>query len=314
MNFRSLRYPTLILSISIGTLTFFSNSIFSSSVLAQTTLEKPAEKAAEQKDADKKQASWRTLNPDVVYGHKSGMALTYDVIRPTKNANGAAVVFMVSGGWVSRWFPPEAVVKEVPTDPKNLWEKLVDGGYTLFMVRHGSSPKFKVPEAVDDVRNAIKHIRKNAKEFGVDKNRIGVCGGSAGGHLSLMLGTTGKRTTKVKAVAAYFPPTDLRDIVNDENIKESFPALVFDKELADDVSPLLHVTSDDAPTLLIHGDKDQLVPLYHSEKIVKKFEEAKVQHKLIVLKGAAHGFAGEQAQQAETAVLKWFDEKLKKEE
>ena len=64
-------------------------------------------------------------------------------------------------------------------------------GFTVFAVRHGSSPLFKVPDAVDDVRRATRYIKANAREWGVDPDRLGVFGGSAGGHLSLMLGTTG---------------------------------------------------------------------------------------------------------------------------
>jgi acetyl esterase/lipase len=123
-----------------------------------------------------------TIVPDVVYGHKDGMALTYDVFKPAK-PNGAAVLWIQSGGWYSNY-----------TDPKALAP--VGGAYyakgiTLYIVRHGSAPKYTVPEAVADVRRAVRHVRMTAKEHGVDPNRLGVTGGSAGGHLSLMLGTTG---------------------------------------------------------------------------------------------------------------------------
>src|SRR5262245_38124694 len=93
------------------------------------------------------------IKPDIVYGHKMGMALTFDVIKPKANANGAGVLFMVSGGWVSTWMPPDKLVS-------GAWGKalafpaLLEKGYTLFIVRHGSSPLFKVPEAVTDVRLA----------------------------------------------------------------------------------------------------------------------------------------------------------------
>jgi hypothetical protein len=100
---------------------------------------------------------WRTIMPDVIYGHKAGMALTYDVVKPAK-PNGAAVLFMVSGGWVSTWARPDAVVRTEKPDSLNLFEKIVDRGYTLILVRHGSSPYFKVPDAVADVKLSIRHI------------------------------------------------------------------------------------------------------------------------------------------------------------
>ena len=264
---------------------------------------------------------WRTITPDVVYGHKAGMALTYDVVKPAK-PNGAAVLFMVSGGWVSMWAPPEAMIRtDKPASP-NLFEKIVDRGYTLILVRHGSSPYFKVPDAVADVKLAIRHIRAHAADFGIDPARIGVCGGSAGGHLSLVLGSmgddgsdkadveNGKVSSRVQAVVAYFPPTDIREYVNHKTLSSQFPAIVFPDDLADDVSPLLAVTPDDAPTLLIHGDKDELVPISHSERYLKAMQDAKAICELIVMKGAAHGFPGDQGTQAETALLEWFDKYL----
>lgn len=264
---------------------------------------------------------WRTITPDVIYGHKAGMALTYDVVKSAR-PNGAAVLFMVSGGWVSAWARPDAVVRNEKPDSLNLFEKIVDRGYTLILVRHGSSPYFKVPDAVADVKLAIRHVRAHAKDFGIDPARIGVCGGSAGGHLSLILGSmgddgsdkadleNGRVSSRVQAVVSYFPPTDMREYVNHPTLSRQFPAIVFPDDQADDVSPLLAVTSDDAPTLLIHGDKDELVPISHSERFLKAMQEAGATCELIVMKGAAHGFPGDQGTQAETALLDWFDKYL----
>ena len=171
---------------------------------------------------------------DVVYGHKDGMALTLDVYEPA-DANGAGILFMVSGGWVSRWAPPERFMP--------LFTPLLDEGFTVFSVRHGSSPRYKVPDAHADVERAIRFVRSNAADYDVDPNRLGVFGFSAGGHLSLMLGTTGddqgaagesegeETSSRVQAVVAYFPPVDLRAIVGPN---ERFPALEFDPELAKD--------------------------------------------------------------------------------
>lgn len=265
---------------------------------------------------------WRTITPDVVYGHKAGMALTYDIVRPADHGNGATVLFMVSGGWVSMWMPPESVVRAEKPNNLNLFEKIVDRGYTLILVRHGSSPYFKVPDAVNDVKLAIRHIRLNAKAMNLDPERIGVCGGSAGGHLSLILGTMGDDgssasvddissvSSRVRAVAAYFPPTDMREYVNHPTLSKQFPAVIFPEAEAESVSPLLAVTADDAPTLLIHGDRDELVPISHSERFAESMKQAGVECELIVMKGAAHGFPGAQGVQAETALLNWFDRHL----
>src|SRR5687767_10152330 len=86
--------------------------------------------------------------PDVVYGHKDGMALTFDVIKPKSGANGAAVIYMVSGGWVSSFTPPQQMATR--------FAALLDKGFTVIPVRHGSSPKYVIPEIVADVRRAIR--------------------------------------------------------------------------------------------------------------------------------------------------------------
>lgn len=256
---------------------------------------------------------------DVIYGHKAGMALTFDIIKPAQ-PNGAAVLFMVSGGWVSTWFEPVGVIADTNAD-RNPFFAFVNSGYTLFLVRHGSSPYFKVPEAVSDVRRAVRFIRLHAEEYGVDEQRLGVAGFSAGGHLALMLGTTSdtgnpqakdpveKVSNKVAATVSYFPPTKIDEFFP---LKDRFPALDFDPALADSVSPLLHVSSDDSPALLVHGDKDELVPVSNSERIAAAFKEQNVPTELLVIKDAAHSFTGADATRAIQAMIAWFDTHLKK--
>ncbi len=257
--------------------------------------------------------------PDVVYGHKDGLALTYDVIRPAKQS-GAAILWVQSGGWYSAW-----------ADPKTLTggsKGFLDKGYTVVIVRHGSAPRYTVPEAVADVRRCDRAVRTNAAKHGIDPERLGVMGMSAGGHLSLMLGTTGdegdpkakdevlRQPSRVAAVVAICPPTDLRGFTTDPpaEIKKHprlKPPLTFDAKLEADVSPLLKVTSKAAPTLLVHGDKDELVPVGHSKNIVPLLEKAKVPVKLVVVEGAGHGFTPEQnREQIAPAVMGWFEKHL----
>ena len=255
------------------------------------------------------------LAGEVIYGRKSGMALTYDIIQPVErsDANNAAVIFVVSGGWNSNWFPPENFRQ------MGLLRKIHDQGYVLILLRHGSAPRFKVPEAVSDVRLAVRHIRANASQIGFDPQRLGICGASAGGHLSLMMGTTGddgdpeKEGTvdaaacRVACLVAYYPPTDLRNMVGPS---DRFPALDFSPNLAESVSPIAHVTDDDAPVLLVHGTADRLVPLSHSKKLLAEYEKVGLTCELVVLEGAGHGFRGNHAEAAETAVIDWFNRYL----
>ena len=247
--------------------------------------------------------------PDVVYGHKDGMALTFDVFRPKENSNGLGVLFMVSGGWVSTWIEPK---QSTP-----MFKHLLAKGYTVIAVRHGSSPRYLVPECVSDVQLALTFIHKHASDWQIDPKRLGVFGYSAGGHLSLMLGTVGgtKRGSdeiaRVAAVVAVFPPTDLAPYVDPKSpLREQFPALKFEPSRAESFSPLMQVTADDAPTLLYHGDKDELVPLWHSEKIQKAFDAVKVVNNLVVIKDAAHGFNEEGNRRLAIDMVEWFDRHL----
>lgn len=258
------------------------------------------------------------ISPDIVYGHKDGLAMTYDVFTPVEDSNGAGVLFMVSGGWYSRWSPPEQT--------QFMFKPLTDKGFTVFAVRHGSSPKYSIPEAVSDVRRAVRHVRMNAQKFQIDPDRIGVYGMSAGGHLSLVLGTASdegnpdskdpveKVSDRVNAVVAYVAPTDLRIMVSEAKDRlpayERFPALTLDLKSAGDYSPLLHVSADDPPTLLLAGARDELVPISHSRSIQEALEREKVKNKLVEYPDAGHGFQATDAQHATQEMVNWFAEHL----
>ncbi len=268
--------------------------------------------------------------PDVVYGHKDGMALTFDVFKPKKARNGAAVIFMVSGGWVSRYTPPESFLNPLSTSSAPRFQDLLNNGFTVIALRHGSSPKYLIPEIVADVRRGVRFIRHYAKRWEIDPNRLGVYGGSAGGHLSLMIGLASdsgdpaagedfmKASDRVQAVVAYFPPVDLRPLVRGLNppptgtVLDRFPALNFEKEKAADFSPIVFVTSDDPPTLLIHGDQDPLVNISNSQIIFDALKKNSVKTDFITITGASHGFRGEDAKRAMAATVSWFEQTLVK--
>ena len=254
-----------------------------------------------------------SVRPDVVYGHKDGMALTFDVLRP-ENPNGATVLYMVSGGWVSRWSAPEQLASRT-------FSGLLAKGFTVIPVRHGSAPRYKVPEAEGDVRRALRYVQMHADELGVDPERMGVFGGSAGGHLSLMLGLAAaddgrddddddvlRAPNRIAAVVSYYPPVDLRPITGPS---DRFPALDFPQDQAASISPILFVSPDDPPTLLIHGDADALVNVSNSEEIYEALQTEGVQSKLIIIPGGDHGFRRpEDRAQAQETMVAWFEDHL----
>ncbi len=276
-----------------------------------------------------------TRKEDVIYGRKFGTALTMDVFTPNEKANGAGVIWTVSGGWFS---DRGAINIE-------FLKELLGRGYTVFAVMHGSQPKYTIPEAVADMNLAVRYIRAHAADFKIDPNRIGISGGSAGGHLSLMIGTAGtpgeannvdpvaKASSRVQAVACFFPPTDFLNYGTpgyawlNRQPKDAFkppfdfhvwnPTLkifeVVDDEtrvkIARDVSPVYHVSPDDPPTLIIHGDKDALVPIQQSNLIIARLKEASVPCELVVKPGAAHGWP--RWQDDMRTIADWFDKYLK---
>jgi acetyl esterase/lipase len=277
---------------------------------------------------------------EVIYGRKFGTALTMDVFTPKAGANGAGVIFCVSGGWYS----DHAAI--TGADPQ--WVRpLVAKGYTVFAVCHGSNPKYAIPEILDDMHRAVRFIRHNAKDYHIDADRIGITGGSAGGHLSLMQGCGGKdgdpkardpvdrESSRVQAVVAFYPPTDFLNwgekgkVMLGEHpvvpVKGAFDFTRLDRktnsfvpitdakereEVGKQISPITHVAKDNPPTLIVHGDKDLLVPLQQSRDMEVKFKEAGVTSELIVKKGGGHD--GAVVREYMPRAIEWFDKYLAK--
>jgi acetyl esterase/lipase len=235
----------------------------------------------------------------VVYGHKAGMALTYDVFIPVDSANGAGIIHVVSGGWNSRYFPPDTVAVN--------YQPFLDLGYTVFSLRHGSNPQFSIPEAVSDVMSGTWHIHDHCGRFQVDSSRLGIFGGSSGGQLSLMAGLSGEKHP-VSAIVAFFAPADLRNIP--DFIKAMIPALAFDSTQAETVSPVLFASPDDPPTLLIHGTSDFVVAPWQSENMYAALQENNVVSKLVVYEGMMHGNSyggkGKFYEMGNREMLDWF--------
>jgi acetyl esterase/lipase len=247
---------------------------------------------------------------DVVYGHKDGLALTLDVYRPAR-PNGAAVISIVSGGWqssvemggfIAAYYPP-----------------LNEKGFTVFAVRHGSSPRYPMSAIVADMRRAIRFIRQHADRYTVDANRIGVFGSSAGGQLALLLGTTAdsgdpsasdvvlRESSRVAAVVAFFPPTDLSRWEN----RRAFPATTLTEAEAAQYSPIRFVSPGAAPSLIVHGDADRVVPIVEGETMYAALSKAGVPASFIRIEGAGHRFDGADFTRATAGMVKWFEDHLR---
>ncbi len=261
---------------------------------------------------------------DLIYGRKFGTALTLDVFEP-KEKNGYGVILVVSGGFFSS--------KEAINPGFAL--PFLARGYTVFAVVHGSQPRFIIPEITMDMHRAVRWIRRESARWGVKPEALGVFGASAGGHLSLTLATQGgpgapdakdpvdRESSAVKAIACFFPPVDFanwggagEDACGVGRLAGFKPAFGPRSDTAEsraqfsrEISPLYFVSAKTAPSLIIHGDKDELVPLYQAQLFEKKAAEVGATCKVIVHPGGEHGWQG--IDKDLFTFADWFDEHLR---
>lgn len=247
-----------------------------------------------------------TRTDGIVYGQRDGRPLTLDVIRPAR-PNGYGVVLVVSGGWKSA---------AAGSAPVWLMAPVLRRGYTVFAVYHISQPDATVMEIIEDIHRGVRFVRHHAHQYGIDPDRMGVTGGSAGGHLSLMLATRGgpgptdapdpvdRESSAVQAVAIFYPVTDLLNLgPSTENPGDGGPPKSFVqafgpdarkssvwKEIGRACSPIYHVHRDLPPTLIYHGDADTLVPLEQSEWYCARAAEQGCEVKLVVHRAGKHGW------------------------
>lgn len=276
---------------------------------------------------------------DIIYGRSYGTSLTMDMIKTRGKTNGLGLILVVSGGWFSS---PEVIQ---PAYIEAFCGEFLRRGYTIFAVCHGSNPKFTIPEAVADMNRSVRFIRANAETYGVNPDKLGIFGGSAGGHLSLMIGCANepekkksadpvdKVSSRVQCVACFFPPTDFINygdggMINLETgmlapFKAAFDFHRYDeksrrllpvtdaRQIVDiyrEISPAHHVDKNDPPVLIIHGDKDLLVPIQQATTMIDKLESAGVEARLITRQGEAHGWKNLQPDLV--AMADFFDEHL----
>lgn len=263
---------------------------------------------------------------DVVYAKIGDRALHIDIAVPedgTKNLH-PVVVWIHGGGW------------KTGTYKMNMARWLTDYGYVVASVEYRLSGEAKFPAQIADCRAAIRFLREKSKQYGINPDRIGVWGGSAGGHLAALLGTSAnvreldnshppsKTSARVQAVCVFYGPSDLT-VPLAENPAKKKPGPVVEllggkpaekPGLARLASPVFFVTPDDPPFLIVHGEQDPLVPISQAEKLYEALKKAGVEVTFIRVKNAGHGFAkaGIEPNWADImkSVREFFDRHLKK--
>lgn len=275
------------------------------------------------------QDSLKYVKSELIYGRKDGMALTMTMISPKQQANGKAIIYVLSGNWVSS----ERMLDAFPK-ASGLY---IDAGYTVFGVMVGCQPRYAIPDEIIDLKRAVRFVRYNAKQYGIDPDHIGITGSSSGGHLSLMIATADdiadtrsfdpvdKVSARVQAVAVFYPPTDFLNYgkpnsfsqvsqaglalmgvagafdfkVWNDTTRTYVPVTSMEKkmQIAKDISPVNFVTSDDPPVFIIYGNKDIVVPTQQSESIIAKFKEAKVPCEFMIKDGGGHGWRNREVEE-----------------
>lgn len=214
------------------------------------------------------------------------------------------IVFIHGGGWQNG---------DKASGGGRVTPFVASGKYAGASIGYRLSAEAQWPSQIHDCKAAIRFLRAHAKEYGIDPDRIAVWGSSAGGHLVAMLGVSQgveglegevgshlDQSSRVNCVVDFFGPTELLTMAdhpstiphNDPGSPESKligGALQEHPEKAKSASPIEHVSADDAPMLIVHGDKDPLVPFPQSVDFEKRLEAAGVPAILVKVEGGEHG-------------------------
>ena len=240
-----------------------------------------------------------SIKEGIVIGEGDGRSLEADIfLPPLEEKYRPAVLFIHGGGWIEG-------------DRSQL------RGYGILLARLGFvcmcnsyrlSNESIWPAQIQDVNCAIRYLRANATDLGLDPDRIGVSGNSAGGHLSLMAAATNydqifegeggnnEVSSEIKAVCAIYPPTTIRQLEMVNPLENAFLMLMgkeAKKEDYDKASPLNYVTEDYPPCMLIHGSTDSVVRLKDSTKFYEKLIEFNRPASLHIFSEEEHAFDGE---------------------
>lgn len=268
------------------------------------------------------------LISDVTYGVVDSVELKLDVASLESNdsdTRSPCIVVIHGGAWR----------QGNKSNHRNEIQALAREGYVAVSVGYRLVPSHRFPSQVHDVKQAVRFLRENAATYGIDPDRIGAMGFSAGGHLALMLGTTGgakddgvvekrdqwsdpiDQSSKVQAVVSYFGPTDFTR----GGIPPAATRLVSDflggtiDDVPDafrDASPALYLDPADAPVLMFQGTRDPLVPYQQAVWMADAMTRANVDGRIELLVNASHGWAGQKREHTDEETLQFFDLHLRK--
>ncbi|MEO2014955.1 MAG: alpha/beta hydrolase fold domain-containing protein [Fuerstiella sp.] len=257
---------------------------------------------------------------NIEYAAPGGHALTLDVFAPEKRRQPTPViVFVHGGGWKNG---------DKKSGEKNAaW--LVDDGFAVVSINYRLTDVAQWPAQINDCYEAVRWVRRNAKEYNFDPNHIAAWGTSAGGHLVALMGTrpcpdVEKVSSRVQAVCDWFGPSELltmppnnvgngrtkEDVANSNGAKLLGATVKDVPKLARDASALNNVSTDDCPFLIMHGSEDPGVPLSQSQKLHDTLTVKGVASTLHIVDGAGHGGKLFQSTESRAVVRAFFTRQL----
>ena len=225
---------------------------------------------------------------DIEYANAGGIRLTLDAHVPDGNGLFPAAILVHGGGWVAG---------DKQQYITYIFQPLSDAGFAWFSINYRLAPQFKFPADADDVESAIRFVKANAARYKVDPNRIALIGESAGGHLVSYVGARNRTDSRVAAVVSMYGvhdfvaaavqwkplPHEMLDLFGIAAVNaETVPLLI-------KASPVIYISKEMPPFLLMHGSKDEDVPYEQSVEMCDKMKKASAHCDLITIQGAPHG-------------------------
>ena len=253
---------------------------------------------------------------DLVYASPGGVTLRLDAYLQPGPGPHPAVIYVHGGGWTRG--------SKEPGPRQFLMPHASGAGYVIFSIEYRLAPEHQYPAAADDVRAAIRFVQASAARFRVDPTRLAISGASAGGHLVSLVGTTpcdgpagrGPAGCSVRAIIDFFGPVDLRGGRNVAPVRAFLgPGLDSDDagRLLTEASPITHVSRDDPPVLILHGDRDPVVPYAQSVAFERALREAGASIRLVTVPGGDHGGNWTRIASVDwrSEIVRWLDQHVR---
>ncbi|WP_347158065.1 alpha/beta hydrolase [Pontibacter chitinilyticus] len=220
-------------------------------------------------------------------------------LPPNAKKNVPLVVFIHGGGWL---------VNDKYADinyMKNTVAAIIKSGFAIASIDYRFASQASFPAQIQDCNKAVSYLYDNAEKYGLDKKRFALMGFSAGGHLASLQGLSNNNNVAAffmpnssqkfsfKAVVDFYGPSELTSLNNSEDPKSSEAILlgappIVRPDLAKIASPVTYVDKNDPPFLIIHGEKDDMVPYRQSKLLSAWLTVTGVENELIIVPNAPH--------------------------